>query len=205
MLSTSAAKGLVRPHAMTPFGLPNSRRMCWIQKLSVRSPTIKFYKLSCSHRLNMESQSRSIFPYESEKWGEKYRYHTPEIRVRNKAEYIRRVGTSFSLPGNSGSASSHVGAPLRLHKVCSIKRSASTLVSQLMCSISLVVSARRPPWLFLTTRTADNIQLLSLPADLGRMYVNMVANMVCISLCYRSHGEGEDPTVSSPTEPVGRR
>ena len=37
------------------------------------------------------------------------------------------------------------------------------------------------------------------------MYVNIVANMVCVSLCYRSHGEGEDPTVSSPTEPVGRR
>ena len=25
------------------------------------------------------------------------------------------------------------------------------------------------------------------------MYVNMVANVVCDSLCYRSHGEGEDP------------
>ena len=37
------------------------------------------------------------------------------------------------------------------------------------------------------------------------MYVNMVANVVCVSLHYRSHGEGEDPMVSSPTEPAGRR
>ena len=50
----------------------------------------------------------------------------------------------------------------------------------------------------------DNIQPLSLPADLGRMYVNMVTNVVCISLHYRSHGEGEDLMVSSPTEPAGR-
>ena len=51
----------------------------------------------------------------------------------------------------------------------------------------------------------DSIQPLSLLADLGRVYVNIVANVVCVSLCYRSHGEGEDPTVSSPAEPVGRR
>ena len=51
----------------------------------------------------------------------------------------------------------------------------------------------------------NSIQPLSLPADLGRMYVNMVANVVCVSLRYRSHGKEEDPTVSSPTEPVGRR
>ena len=50
-----------------------------------------------------------------------------------------------------------------------------------------------------------SIQPLSLPVDLSRMYVNMVANVVCVSLHYRSHGEGEDPTVSSPTEPAGRR
>ena len=35
--------------------------------------------------------------------------------------------------------------------------------------------------------------------------MNMVANVVCDSIRYRSHCEGEDPTVSSPTEPVGRR
>ena len=154
MSSTSATKGSARPRAMTPFGLPNLRRMCWIQKLSVQSPTIKFYKLSRSHRFNMESQSWSVFRYRIEKWSEKCRYHTPEIRLRTKAEYIRRAGTSFSLPGNSGSASSHVGAPFRLHKVYSIKRSASTLVSQLTCSISLVVSARRPPFEQLELRTA---------------------------------------------------
>ena len=35
--------------------------------------------------------------------------------------------------------------------------------------------------------------------------MNMVANVVCISLHYSSHGEGEDPMVSLPTEPAGRR
>ena len=37
------------------------------------------------------------------------------------------------------------------------------------------------------------------------MYANMVVNVVYVSLHYRTHGEGEDPMVSSPTEPVGRR
>ena len=37
------------------------------------------------------------------------------------------------------------------------------------------------------------------------MYANTVANVVCVSLHYRTHGEGEGPTVSSPTEPAGRR
>ena len=37
------------------------------------------------------------------------------------------------------------------------------------------------------------------------MYANMVVNVVYVSLCYRTHGEGEGPTVSSPTEAAGRR
>ena len=58
---------------------------------------------------------------------------------------------------------------------------------------------------FQTTQTADSIQPLSLTADISRMYANMAANVVCVSLCYRTHGKGEGPMVSSPTEPAGRR
>ena len=125
---------------------------------------------------------------------------------KEQAEYIGRVGTSFSVPRDSGSASSHVSAPFRLHKVYSIKVSALQLVSQLVCSIPLVVvvnGAILAP--FQTTRIADSIQPLSLPVGLSRMYTNILANVVCVSLHYRSHGEGEDPMVISPMEPVGRR
>ena len=37
------------------------------------------------------------------------------------------------------------------------------------------------------------------------MYADMLANVVCVSLHYGSHGKGEDPMVSSPMEPVGSR
>ena len=37
------------------------------------------------------------------------------------------------------------------------------------------------------------------------MYANMVANMVCVSLHHRTHGEGEGLMASSPAEPMGRR
>ena len=33
----------------------------------------------------------------------------------------------------------------------------------------------------------------------------MVANVVCVSLCPRTHGKGEGLTASSPAEPAGRR
>ena len=38
-----------------------------------------------------------------------------------------------------------------------------------------------------------------------RMYVNIVENAVCVSLCHRTHGEGEGLMASSPAEPAGRR
>ena len=56
-----------------------------------------------------------------------------------------------------------------------------------------------------TARTADSIQPLSISAGPSRTYANMVANVVCVSLHPRTHGEGEGLTASSPAEPVGRR
>ena len=100
------------------------------------------------------------------------------------------MGSSLSLPGNWGSASSHAGAPFRLcitanmqHTTCIECKKAVSLSNNLNCGQhSAPVSTSRP-----------------------RQNVIMVANVVCVSLHYRTHGEGEDPTVSSLTEPVGRR
>ena len=80
------------------------------------------------------------------------------------------------------------------------------LETQLMCSIPLAISAGRPSWLTfeqLEQWTAFSPCLYQLVQD--RMYANMVANVVCVSLCHRTHGEGEGLTASSPTEPTGRR
>ena len=136
----------------------------------------------------------------------------------------------FSFPEISGSASSHAGAPFRLCKVIIIK---STVInSQRLYSLSLgilALSAERSSWL---TPNSLNCGQHSAPVYIswsklggpcslwvilcsrsyqekwrhpGRTYANTVANMVCVSLHHRTHGEGEGLTASSPVEAVGRR
>ena len=56
-----------------------------------------------------------------------------------------------------------------------------------------------------TAQTVDSIQPLSISAGPSRTYVNMVVNVLCVSLHPRTHGEGEGLTASSPAEPAGRR
>ena len=105
------------------------------------------------------------------------------------------------MPGISGSVNYHAGVPFRLSKLFSFQASIPANVQHTTCGgYGWTILAH-----FQATRTAGSIQPLSLPADLSRIYVNMIANVVYDSLHYKTHGEGEDPIVSSPTEPVGRR
>ena len=52
-----------------------------------------FYKLSHSHRLNIESQGRFVFQHETKSRSKKCNFNTPEIRLRTKTGYIKRVGS----------------------------------------------------------------------------------------------------------------
>ena len=150
--------------------------------------------------------------------------------TKDQDRVYKESGILFSLPKILGSASSHAGATFRLCKVIIIKR--SVINSKHLYSLSLGILALSTERSSMLTPNSSNCGQHSAPVYIswskpgwtvllmgdtlsrilsrkwrhpGRMYTNTVANVVCVSLHHRTHGEGEGLKASSPAEPVGRR
>ena len=150
--------------------------------------------------------------------------------TKDQDRVYKESGILFSLPEILGSASSHAGVPFRLCKAVIITKSShqfETLVftiSRHTCTkcrkVILAYSEQLKLWTAFSPCLYQLVQarwtvllvgdtlfqiLSSKWRHPDRTYANMVANVVCVSLHHRTHGEGEGLMASSPAEPVGRR
>ena len=150
--------------------------------------------------------------------------------TKDQDRVYKESGILLSLPKILGSASSHAGVPFRLCKAIIITKSShqfKTLVftlSRYTCTkcrkVILAYSEQLKLWTAFSPCLYQLVQagwtvllvgdtpfqiLSSKCRHPDRTYANTVANVVCVSLHHRTHGEGEDLTASSPAEPVGRR
>ena len=177
----------------------------------------------------MESQSWFVFRCETKKKSEKCSFNTPEIRLRTKTGYIRQAGSFSACPKFW-----EVPAVMLVCLSGSLRSPStwelSSILKHLYPSACLHLMQKVHLCLLQIAQTADSIQPLSISAGPGwvdhtpcgwhlhllkslsskqrhpdRMYANMVANMVCVSLCRGTQGEGEGLMASSPAEPMGRR
>ena len=98
MSSTGAAKGAVRPRAITLLVFLAWEGHIGFESLPYRALPSSFYKLSRSYRLNMESQSWFVFRCETKRKSKKCNSNTPEIWLRTKTGYIRRAGSFSACP-----------------------------------------------------------------------------------------------------------
>ena len=147
--------------------------------------------------------------------------------TKDQYRVYKESGILFSLPEILGSASSHAGVPFRLCKAVIITNQFETLVftiSRHTCTkcrkVILAYSKQLKLWTAFSPCLYQLVQagwtvllvgdtlfqiLSSKWRHPDRTYANTVANVICVSLCHRTHGEGEGLMASSPAEPVGRR
>ena len=177
----------------------------------------------------MESQSQFIFRCETKRKSEKCNFNTPEMRLRTKTGYIRRAGSFSACPkfcevpavmlvclSDYVRPSSSQRAVINSKHLFTISRHACTKCRKVILAYSkqLELWTAFSPCLYQLVQAGwtmllvgDTLfQILSSKwRHPDRTYANTVANVVCVSLHHRTHGEGEGLTASSPAEPVGRR
>ena len=150
--------------------------------------------------------------------------------TKDQDRVYKESGILFSLPQISGSASSHAGVPFRLCKAVIITKSShqfETLIFTISrhtctkCRKVILAYSEQPevrtafsPCLYQLVQAGWTMllvgntlfQILSSKwRHPDRMYANTVANVVCVSLPHRTHGEREGLMASSQAEPVKRR
>ena len=159
----------------------------------------------------------------------KCNFNIPEIRLRTKTGYIRRVGSFSACPKFREVPAVmlvHLSDYVRLSSsqthhqfetlVFPISRHTCTRCRKVILAYSeqLELQTAFSPYLYQPVQARWTVPLMgdtllqilaSKWRHPDRTYADMVANLVCVSLCHRTHGEGEGLMASSPAKPAGRR
>ena len=93
--SNGAAKGVVRPWAITLLVFLVWEGHVWFESPPYRTLTSSFYKLSRCHRLNMESQSQFTFRCETKKKQRKMQFHHTR-NITKDQDRVYKESKSFS-------------------------------------------------------------------------------------------------------------